>query len=261
MPRGCKVFSRVDLLKATDQLAPQEFDGVRDIILHALFARIALCDESTVEFKTVFDKKTNTVELDFPDALLPVLDEILGMQRGPRFQAYIDWLVGRQSIVGDAQTGAVTDVDQTFIPATALTIWAGAVSGNIDDDKVVIFLPTTDLSTVGYNTKLGSSFGSGNVKVSLVWVYESGSNASFDIQTSVSVNEINGNNVATLSQDKNISTFNLIKGDIRETELIDIAGISSNDVLSIIIRRNYDGSPDPKSEFVGIMGIKVEPNG
>lgn len=63
-------FSRINALIPTDQLASQSPDGVRDIILHTLLARIALCSGDTVEFQTKLDKASNTVELDFPDGIL-----------------------------------------------------------------------------------------------------------------------------------------------------------------------------------------------
>lgn len=238
-------------------------DGVRDLILHALFARIALRDNSNVEFRTVFNQSTNTIELDIPNELLPVLDEILGMQRGPKFQAYIDWLIGRQAIISEVNVIDPTTIDKDFVPASSLDIWTGAKVGNLDDEKIVIFLPNNCPSVVGYNTKVDDTFTTGQVVISLIWVYESGDNgsnstASFDIQTSVNISAINGNTVATVSNNTTIPTFNLIKGDVRETELLTLTGITSNDMLSLIIKRNFVGNSDPETEFVGILGLKVK---
>lgn len=264
MPRGCKVFQRVDLLKATDQLPSQDPEGVRDVILHALLARLALCSGETVEFKTNYNKASNTVELDFPDGLLPVLDEILGMQRGPRMQAYINWLIGKQAIIDDVPNIVEqTTIDKDFISASSLDIWTGAKIGNLDDEKIVIFLPVDCLSVLGYNTKVNDEFTTGQVVISLIWVYESGDNgsntaASFDIQTSMNISVIDGNTITTVSDTTTIPTFNLVKGDVRETNILTATGIQSGDMLAISIKRNFSGSSDPETEFVGILGLKVK---
>jgi len=256
--RGNNVFTQISAPLAP-KIAQQLPDSATDIILHALIARVTYKNGNKLEFRTVFDKKTNTIELEVPENGLAVFDELQGIQQGPRFRQFIDWLIGRQSVISDAQSGGGNlDLDSSFVSSSDLKIWAGATIGNMDDEKIVIFLPTNCLSVLGYNAKMASNFGTNSVKISLIWVFEGGSNASFDIQTKVSAGEINGNNVATVDDTANISTFNLIKGDIRETELITVSGVQSDDILSIIMQRNYDGSPDPTTEFVGVLGIKVE---
>lgn len=262
MARGKCVFSKI--AQQVKAIPPQTPQGARDILLHALFARIALKDNNTVEFETCFNPETNTVELDIPDNLLPILNEVLGMQRGPKFQAYIDWLIGREAIIADVPNVVdAATIDKDFVPASSLDIWSGAKIGNLDDEKVVIFLPNDCPSVVGYNTKVDDVFTTGQVVVSLIWVYESGDNgsnstASFDIQASANISTINGNTVATVSNNTTIPTFNLIKGDVRETELLTLSGMNGGDMLSLIIKRNFVGNSDLETEFIGVLGLKVK---
>ena len=261
MSRGKCVFSKIaQQVKAIPSQSPT---GVDDLFLHALFARIALKDQNVVEFETCFNPETNTIELDVPSNLLPIFNEVVGMQRGPKFQAYIDWLVGKQAIISEVNVVDSTATDKDFVSASSLDIWTGAKVGNLDDEKVVIFLPNSCPSVVGYNTKVSDTFTTGQVVVSLVWVYESGDNgsnsaATFDIQASVNISTIGGNTVTTVSNNTTIPTFNLIKGDVRETELLTLSGIVGGDMLALTIKRNFIGDSDPETEFVGILGLKVK---
>jgi hypothetical protein len=91
--------------------------AVRDLFLHALFARLAFNDNSIVEFETKYNQQTNTIELQLPDCALPFFDTITGLQQGPRFRAYIDWLVGNANITA----GGLIDADLTITGNTAST--------------------------------------------------------------------------------------------------------------------------------------------
>lgn len=258
MARGNKVFSPlgVNPFINTD-VSPL---GVNDILLHALIVRLALSNNDVIEFQTRYNKQTDTVELVVPNAALPYFDQLLGMQRGPNFQTFINWLIGSETL----QTGTTLDQDQSFVSAGNLIAWSGASAGNLEDKRLVIYLPAATLSVVGFNTSTSSDFAGGRIRVSLVWVYDSGANTSFDIRTSVEIVELTTGNKINLSSDTSISTFNLIHGDIRETELLDTGDVVEPDrLVNIIVRRNYDGSPDPQADLVGIVGLKVEliPNG
>lgn len=232
--------------------------GIRDLFLHALFARLALTDNRIIEFETKYNCSTNTIELQIPSDILPVFDEMLGMQRGPKFQAFIDWLVGKQQIISDVPTVVVGfDNDQQFVPVGSLTVWSGATIES-DDTSVTIALPTSILSVVGYNTKLSQSISGNDIKVSLIWRYDAGNNTSYDLKTTLTATDFGGAVNVSGSLDTNISTFNLIHGDVRTTELLYVADIQPEDLINITIQRNFEGSTDPQTESVNIVGLKVE---
>lgn len=94
--------------------------AVRDLFLHALFARLTLNDNSTVEFETKYDPITNTIELQLPDCALQFFDTIAGMQRGPRLQTFMGWLVGELSS-SDVVAGGLIDSDLTTTGNSAST--------------------------------------------------------------------------------------------------------------------------------------------
>ncbi len=249
MARGNKVFASIT--PPTIQSVTSVV-GVNDIFLHSLFARIALSNNDVIEFQTRYSKETDTIELMIPDGQMEIFDQITGMQRGNRFKAFINWLIGSETLTATA----TLDQDPNFISAGALSIWVGATQGSVGTNKLTLLLPTTELSVIGYNFKVGSSGGS--LKVSLVWIYDSGSNNSFNVNTSVDISAISGGVPVSSSGNTSISTFNLINGDIRETELLTVADVSQDDIVSIMVRRNYNGSPDPKTDLVGVLGLKIE---
>lgn len=228
---------------------------VNDIFLHALFARITLSNNDTIEFDTTFDETTGTIELCVPTGGLAIFNQITGLQRGTNLRTFINWLIGSQSITAEP----ALDQDVDFISAGNLTIWAGATPGNLSDKRLVLLLPATDLSALGYNTRADQSFTSGALRVHLVWAYDSGSNNAYDIHTSVEIKTIGSGATASATSTTNIPTSSLITGDVRETTLITTGNIiSAGDIVSIIIRRNYNGSPEAKTELVGVVGIRLE---
>jgi hypothetical protein len=228
--------------------------STNDLFLYALFARIALNNHENIEFETKFDKATNTIELVIQNSALPLFNQITGMQRGPKFQAYINWLIGSQTLT---TTSSDASKDPNFISSTLLEPWFGATPTTIND-KFLLNLPTEDASVVGYNLKTNETF-LGKLIVSLVWMFIGGSNSSFDIRTTANISDSEGNSPNIVVQDNNISTLNLIEGDIRETELIDTGNIVGNsNIISLLINRNFVGSPDPTTEAIGIIGLKVQ---
>lgn len=250
MPRGNNVFGVIAPRVIAQSVSAL---GVNDIFLHSLFARVALSNNEVIEFQTKYDKATDTIELYVPDNSLDLFNQITGMQRGDKFKAFIDWLIGSETLTATA----TLDHDPNFISAGALSIWIGATQGSVGTSKITLLLPAAELSAIGYNFKVGSS-GGGSLKVSLVWIYDSGSNNSFNINTSVDISAIGGGAPVTSSAATNISTFNLIQGDVRETELLTVANVELDDIVSITMRRNYDGSPDPSTDLVGVLGLKIE---
>jgi hypothetical protein len=234
------------------------YTKVKDLFVHALFARVAMNDGRTIEFQTKYDPNTDTIELHIPDDILPVFDEILGMQRGPNFQCYINWLIGKQQIIDDVPSVIVGfDTDQQFVPVGSLTIWTGAAIENTNN-VISISLPTVAHSVLGYNMKLSSALAGNSIKVSLVWKFDAGNNTSFNIKTNVISTDFDGTIVASDSNDVSISTFNLINGDIRTTELITTSGINPDEMVNITLQRNYDGNTDPHTESINLIGLKIE---
>lgn len=250
MSRGTNVFRRALAIPATnDQTVARDSN---DVLLYALFARIAMANNDVVEFETKYDKTLNQIELDVPDESLAIFDQITGMQRGERFKQFINWLIGSSSIVAAASV----DQDPNFIDAGSLLVWTGATNGSLGLNKLVLLLPADELSVVGYNFKVASL--GGDLKVSLVWVYDSGLNNSFNINTTCNVSEIGSSSSTTTSEIVSISTVNLIKGDIRESEIINVSGLAQNDIVSLTFRRNYSGSADPTTDLIGVVGLKIE---
>lgn len=222
---------------------------MNDLLLHALFARLALSNNDTIEFETFYDRNTNTIELDIPNEALPFLDQITGMKRGPRFQEYINWLIGSQSLQHSY-------LDGDFVPSTSLESWFGGTRSVINE-KMVLLLPDTDVSVVGYNLKTNDTF-SGRILISLIWMYTCGVNTTFDIRTTAHVATATGDTPVLYVDDTNISTLNLIEGDVRETQLLEVTSVGSNNIVHILLNRNYQGSPDPQTESVGIVGLRVQ---
>ncbi len=255
--RGNNVFGRVGLPLDGGNEGPDP--EIRDMFLHALFARLALRSNENIEFSTEYDSSTNTIELVIPDGSSPLFDQLTGIQRGEKFKTFINWLIGSEVLTA-------ADLDPNFISASAMSVWAGATQGSLDGKQSFLYLPASELSVVGYNTKIDDSFQSGvlvgSMKIYLIWVYDAGVNTSFDIKTDVKITEIATGNTIEVANPENISTFNLLKGDIRETEIISVNNlIHADDIINVMISRNYDGSPDAQTELTGIMGLRIELSG
>jgi hypothetical protein len=121
--------------------------GVRDLFLHALFARLALNDNSNVEFETKYNPQTNTIELQLPDCALPFFDTVTGMQQGPRFRAYIDWLIGNANITA----GGLIDADLTV---------TGNAASTAEQILSTVTIPANTLSSgIGVRIKAWGTFG------------------------------------------------------------------------------------------------------
>ena len=67
---------------------------INDWIIYAIFARLTLSNNDTIEFDTTFNQETNTIELCLPEGTTAAFNHITGAQRGPNFKRYIDWLIG-----------------------------------------------------------------------------------------------------------------------------------------------------------------------
>lgn len=251
--RGNNVFCKVQPSLTNYQDFPDDY-FVRDLVLHALLARIALSNNETLEFETKFNPVTQEVELCYPDAADSIFDQILGMQRGPRLKKFINWLIGSDTL----ETATVSAHDQNFVGATAMAIWAGATIGTIDEDTFVYFLPAGCYSNIGFNRMTGDNIGNGSLTFYLDWVYDSGNNDSFEVKVNASITDTAGN-VITASNVIAPSTFNLLKGDIRETQLLSLpAGtVKAGDIISILVARNYNGHSDPQTDLVGVIGARL----
>lgn len=72
---------------------------VNDLVLHVLFARVSLDNNTHHEFQTIYDRETKMLEIDIPSCYLDFLEDI---QVGPNIRRYLRWLVGVAS-------GAISD--------------------------------------------------------------------------------------------------------------------------------------------------------
>lgn len=127
--------------------------SVRDLFLHALFARIALNDNTTIEFRTVYDPATDTIDLDIPDCNVGILDTVTGMQQGPRFRAFIAWLVGGAGGGGSSSSGLIdADISTNGVSASTAEQILNQVT-----------IPGSTLSTdIGIKVKAWGTFAAGN---------------------------------------------------------------------------------------------------
>jgi hypothetical protein len=246
MNRGNKVFAAPKVIPKIIPGAPLK---VNDYFLYALFARLALNNNDTTEFETKYDPSTNTIELIIPDESKQFFDQITGMQRGPNFKLFIDWLIGSKTLKMDLVQ------DPNFVPSSTISIWFGATQSTIDD-RMVITLPDTDASVIGYNLKTTNQL-SGSLAVYLVWTYVCGANTSFSIRSTAQINDELGNPPVIFSEDNNISTFNLVPGDIRESLIMNF-DVNPDNLVSFLLYRNYIGSPDPQTEGIGVLGLRFK---
>ena len=127
MTRGNRVFAKPQsLIKQT--LDNQESLAIRDLFLHSLFARIALNDNTTTEFSTTYDKNINEIELNVPDNLTEIFNQITGLKRGEKFKTFINWLIGSQTI----NEGIITKQSLYNIDITSQTIVFSDIYNNAD---------------------------------------------------------------------------------------------------------------------------------
>lgn len=246
MNRGHNVFAPKVVIPKINPSAPLT---VNDWFLYAVFARLALSNNDTTEFETKYDPKTNTIELIIPDETKPFFDQLTGIQRGPNFKMYIDWLIGSRTLKMDQIQ------DPNFVPSSAISIWFGATQSTIDD-KMVITLPDTDASVIGYNLKTTDQL-VGSLAVYLVWMYVCGANTSFSIRSTAQINDELGNPPVLFTEDNTISTFNLVPGDIRETMIMNF-DVNPDNLVNFLLYRNYMGSPDPQTEGIGVLGLRFK---
>jgi hypothetical protein len=250
MNRGNCVFKKIQTTPQTCSLPPV---SINDFFLYAMFARIALSNNKNIEFETKYDKTTNTIELIIPNHALPIFDQLTGMQRGPNMQTFINWLIGSKTLQPAHQQ------DQNFVPANTLEVWFGATRSTIDE-TFVLLPPTVDTSVVGHNLKVSDTF-IGSIKVHLIWMMICGQNnptSFFELRSSSNVSSINGTVPTITVNDTQVPTFNLLEGDIREVQILEIDDIKPNDIISLLINRNFTGTTDPQTESFGIIGIRIE---
>jgi hypothetical protein len=253
--RGNSVFARPML---TPQVSRAVVGPVvaNDIFLHALFARITLTNNETIEFETKFNRATNTIELQIEDRHRALFNQLTGIQRGPIFQEFVNWLIGSNTLI----TPSTSDkLDGEFIPSSNIDIWFGGTQVAIDNNAIAINLPTNEPSVLGHNLKTSPTLKPGYLQVYLIWKFICGSNTSFDIRSMAHITDINGESPVDIVSDTNISTFNLVSGDVRETLILDTGNaVSPDNIINLQFLRNFQGSPDPKTESIGVLGIRLK---
>jgi len=93
LPRGGKSVEAIEV--GCDINGPRGPVCVRDLVLHALIARVADTDNNTHEFESRFFPEINTLEMDSPEYVLDFLETV---NRGPKMARYINWLTGQHKL-------------------------------------------------------------------------------------------------------------------------------------------------------------------
>ncbi|MDP1710857.1 MAG: hypothetical protein Q8K86_00165 [Candidatus Nanopelagicaceae bacterium] len=255
MSRGANVFARVITCPNNSVAGPPP--ALNDVFLHSMFARLAFSDNSTVEFETKYDKATNTIELLVPADKMPIFNQITGMKRGDNMQCFVNWLIGSRAVI----MAATNAQEPGFVPSSALQVWIGGKTANLDGDRLVIVLPEDEPAVVGHNLKTMTDF-QGTMRVYLMWAFihgVAGPASSFWIRTSALVAGTAGTAPMNVVGDVEISTHNLLEGDERETLLLDTGNqVGGENIIHLLVHRLWDGSPDTQTETVGIVGLRVE---
>lgn len=109
---------------------PAQTPRVRDLVLHASICRIANDDNSIDEFETVYDPKTNTVDINTPTE---VIDRLREMTVGHNLGIYFGWLAHTQfgNVVNTYTDYAIKSSD-----------WLVLASADLQEIEVA--LPPTD---------------------------------------------------------------------------------------------------------------------
>jgi len=243
--RGKSVFSRA-------MVAPKSArcpEVVNDLLLYALFARVTLTPHNeqcgrTIEFSTSYDAATRTVELEVADDDLKFFDQLTGVQRGPRFQKFINWLIGSRQFE--------STVTPDFVSATAFDFWYGATPTQMEDVPLVLF-PTVEPSAIGYNAKLRPT--STKAVISATWKFVCGSGSSLTVRVVVTVISPDQDPYEVV-HDAMVSTAGLSAGDVFDTDLLSLS-VPAGSVLALSMMRNFSGSTDPHSEMVGLIGVRI----
>jgi len=242
---------------------PHPASTVRDLFLHALFARIAFTNNDTTEFRTVYDPITNVIDLDIPQEALDALDQVTGMQRGPNFKTFINWLIGSATLTTGSGAPAGLLANPNFVSGLSLRVWLGANLFNYADDYLALVLPATVQAIVGYNF---STTNSGDVTVSLLWslpaALPQGETTSATIRASATINQTDGSQPLFGSADVTVSADDSqAAGALVKTEIMVIPAVPAGSIVSLLLSRNFVGSPDPNTQAVVLVGLLVEPSG
>lgn len=249
--RGNNVGAKIQKSMEATSIAANADIQLNDLFLHALFARLAFDNNETHEFSTRYDRASNSIELDIPDKYSTFLDQIVGLQRGPKLQQFIRWLIGSQQFV--TQDGVVSS---QFLSLPDFNIWFGASFVDTSKGNLSLLLPTTTASAINTSFQTSANF-SGDLAFNIRWIYfGGGANTNWKLKCSATVIDDAGD-ADVITNEIDISTYNLIDGDIRSTRILDLAEINPNTLIDITLYRNYAGSSDPKTETIAVLGMEV----
>lgn len=224
------------------------------MFLHAVFCRLALTDNRNVELQTVFDKANQTVELVVPPFALDAFDQLTGMQRGPNFRTFIDWLIGTSTLIVDTSGGLT---DQKFLGSQLFKVWRCAQPVNYNGTQLVLQFPAKSESVIGHNLRIPDNIVSQRLTFTMPWMFMGGDNSGFTIRMSANITR-GGIQYLTLTNTVNISTAGKALGDVTETLLLDTGAVlTGGDFVGILIERNYAGSPDPDIDAIGFVGLRI----
>jgi hypothetical protein len=247
---------------------PQPASTVRDLFLHALFARIAFTNNDTTEFRTVYDPTTNVIELDIPQEAINVLDQITGIQRGPNFKTFINWLIGSTTLTPSLSRLTGLLADPNFTSGLSLRVWLGANLFNYNDEYLALVLPATVQSVVGHNFRTPAppvgqpANAPSDITVSLIWSLPATGATSFTIRASTTISQTDGTPPVFGSVDATLSASNTQEaGAIIKTGIMIIPAVPAGSIVSLLLTRNFVGSPDPNTQALILVGLMVEPDG
>lgn len=146
---------------------------VNDIFLYALFARITLSNNETIEFETTFDQANGAIDLCIPDGALPIFDQITGMQRGAKFKSFINWLIGSDSLGSGSITNLVEDSTSNSVDPEELS--SITLSPNVLSGKSGVSIRAWGVFAVNTNIKtISLKFGNTLVAINDITVAPNG---------------------------------------------------------------------------------------
>lgn len=88
IPRS-RGFTNSNVVRVDTNTIVRDQKHIKDMFLHALFARIAASDNETWEFETTYNTETQCIELDIPEEFMQIIESTT---KGDYFKRYISWL-------------------------------------------------------------------------------------------------------------------------------------------------------------------------
>lgn len=111
---------------------------IKDVVLHSLIARLALNNNDNYEFQTVYDELSKKFDLNVPDYVLDLLNEV---QHSDKLKKFLGWLIGGKENIknlyeSNEDTNAFTDEYKFKIDNISSTTETFSESGTITGNRV-----------------------------------------------------------------------------------------------------------------------------